>query len=66
MENAKPNPTRVKRVTPLRAIRLKCLDCCCQQIAEVRTCTITSCELWPFRMGHNPNRKGLGGKIGAV
>lgn len=51
-----------KRVSPLRAIRLKCLDCCCQQIVEVRNCHITSCELWPFRMGKNPNRAGLGPK----
>lgn len=43
-----------------RAIRAKCLDCCCGQESEVRRCTATRCALWPFRMGVNPfsNRKG--------
>ena len=39
---------------PLRAIRLKCMDCSCQQIVEVRECSVTSCALWPYRMGHFP------------
>ena len=34
-----------------RAIRLKCLDCCCGNAAEVRLCTIQKCPLWRFRMG---------------
>jgi hypothetical protein len=40
--------------TPLKAIREKCLDCCGYQCSEVRECHITSCSLWPFRMGKNP------------
>lgn len=64
MDQTTLGSTCEKRVSPLRAIRLKCMDCCCQQIVEVRNCTVTSCNLWPFRMGHNPNRKGLGGKPG--
>ncbi len=34
-----------------RAIRLKCLDCCCGNAAEVRLCPIQTCPLWRFRMG---------------
>jgi hypothetical protein len=56
------NSAREKRVSPLRAIRLKCLDCSGQLINEVRNCTITCCNLWPFRMGRNPNRAGIGNK----
>lgn len=43
-----------------KAIRAKCLDCTCNQIAEVRKCPIERCPLHPFRMGKNPfsNRKG--------
>lgn len=43
-----------------RAIRAKCLDCCCGQQGEVLRCTVVKCPLWPFRMGTNPftNRKG--------
>jgi len=42
-----------KRLTPLRAIRLKCLDCCAGQRKEVRLCPVHDCPLWPFRMGRN-------------
>lgn len=44
----------------LSAIRAKCLDCCVQQIAEVRRCQVFDCALWPYRMGNDPftNRKG--------
>lgn len=31
------------------AIKLKCLDCCCWQEAEVRRCDIRDCALWPLR-----------------
>lgn len=33
------------------AIRLKCLDCCCNQVAEVALCELTSCALHPYRTG---------------
>lgn len=51
-----------RRPSPLRNIRLKCLDCCAGQAVEVRECRIVGCALHPFRMGRNPNRKGIGGK----
>lgn len=47
-------------LTPLKAIRAKCLDCCCDQSNEVRLCPCKSCTLWPFRFGKNPNRAGIG------
>ena len=37
--------------SPLRAIRAKCVDCCCGQISEVRNCPCTSCPLHSYRMG---------------
>lgn len=42
--------------TPIKAIRAKCLDCCCDQREEVKLCPAKDCPLWPFRMGKNPNR----------
>lgn len=42
-------------MTPLKAIRAKCLDCCCGQAKGVRLCTCQNCSLFPFRMGKNPN-----------
>lgn len=49
-----------KRLTPIKAIRAKCLDCCCWNSNEVRLCPVRDCALYPYRMGHNPyiNRKG--------
>ena len=40
--------------TPIKAIRVKCLDCCAGQLAEVRKCTLKNCALYPYRMGHRP------------
>jgi hypothetical protein len=36
------------------ALRLRCLDCCAEQIAEVRKCVSIRCPAWPFRMGKSP------------
>lgn len=33
------------------AIRQKCLNCCCDNKAEVRRCPSTDCPLWIYRMG---------------
>ena len=40
------------RITRRKAIRLKCLDCCCGNGAEVRRCELRKCPLWPFRMSN--------------
>lgn len=50
----------MKIPTPLRAIRLKCLDCSCGSAQEVRECPITWCPLYYYRSGHNPKLKGKG------
>ena len=41
--------------TPVRAIRLKCLDCSNGSAHEVKLCVIPHCPLYPYRMGKNPN-----------
>jgi len=51
-----------KCLTPIRSIRRKCLDCSAGQAQEVRLCPVTSCALYPFRLGKNPNRAGLGNR----
>lgn len=45
-------PMKVR--TPIKAIRAKCLDCCCNQVKEVKLCASLTCPLWPYRMGHRP------------
>lgn len=47
-----------ERITRGKAIRLKCLDCCCGNSAEVRRCPVTNCSLWRYRMGSE--KKGVG------
>ncbi len=49
-------------MTPIKAIRQHCLDCCCGQAKEVRLCPCPDCALYPFRMGKNPARAGIGGE----
>ena len=44
-------------MSPGRALRLRCLDCCGDSPAEVRACTAVRCPAWPFRMGANPWRE---------
>lgn len=44
-------------LTPIKAIRAKCLDCCCGSPVEVAECPCADCSLYAFRYGHNPNIK---------
>ena len=53
-----------KTTTPLRAIRRHCIECMGGQVYEVKHCTSPECNLYPYRMGRNPKRKGIGGNIG--
>ena len=46
-------------MTPIKAIRAKCLDCAGNR-KDVRNCICPECPLYPFRLGHNPNRAGIG------
>ena len=41
---------------PLKALRARCLDCCCGSATEVRKCVAIDCPSWPFRLGKNPFR----------
>lgn len=44
-------------MTPMEAIRAKCLDCCYDSAYEVRMCGCKDCPLYDFRFGKNPNIK---------
>jgi hypothetical protein len=45
-----------KRMGPLKALRLRCIDCSGGSTADVRGCALVQCPAWPFRMGKNPWR----------
>jgi hypothetical protein len=42
------------RVTAIRSIRAFCVECI-GGAAYVEECTAVKCQLYPFRMGKNPN-----------
>ena len=44
-------------MSPLQAIRKKCLDCAGDQYLEVKLCEAVACPLWPFRSGQHPYTK---------
>lgn len=54
-----------RALSPLRRIKLHCRDCV-ETRQEVRVCTGRlpyegrHCYLHPYRLGHNPKRKGMG------
>ena len=47
----------VKQLTPVQAIRAKCLECSGSS-KEVKLCTVKSCALMPYRLGHRPVKGG--------
>ena len=57
IENNETEDGNSKTMTPMKAIRAKCLDCCGGQYSEVKLCLCINCPLYDFRLGKNPNRK---------
>lgn len=49
-----------EELTPLKAIRAKCIDCSGGSVYEPANCTIKRCPLYIYREGHNPKRRGVG------
>ncbi|MHC4620859.1 MAG: hypothetical protein ACYTEQ_24190 [Planctomycetota bacterium] len=48
-----------KEASPMRAIRLKCMDCCGGSYTEVKYCPCDGvhsglCSLWHLRFGYRP------------
>jgi len=46
---------KTKVLTPLSAIREKCLECSNWSNKEVRLCPAKDCALFPFRFGKRPS-----------
>lgn len=46
----------IKVLTPVKAIRAKCMDCSNQQWSEVKRCPVVKCPLYPWRMGKRPKK----------
>ncbi len=43
-----------KKLTYRLAVKAHCLQCCCGSPSEVKKCKVTSCALYPFRLGKPP------------
>ena len=54
---------KVAKGSQSEAVRLKCLECCCFNAAEVEKCPIVGCALYEFRNSHaKRRRRGLEGR----
>lgn len=42
------------KLTPMKAIRAKCLECSSGQFKEIRLCPVKTCPLYEYRNGHRP------------
>lgn len=42
------------KLTPMKAIRKKCVECSGGSAQEVRMCTVETCPLYRYRSGHRP------------
>ena len=49
-----PKKQTTPSLTPLRAIRKKCLWCCGDSRTEVKLCPASGCPIWEYRMGKRP------------
>lgn len=45
------------KLTPMKAIRRKCLDCSNGQHREVACCPVKDCHLYAYRSGHRPKEE---------
>ncbi len=51
-----PKEEALPLMTPIKAIRHNCLECCCGSAHEVARCTLGhKCALWPYRFGCRPS-----------
>jgi hypothetical protein len=44
----------MNNISPLKAIRLKCLECSGGKAQEVKNCGLSECSLFPYRFASNP------------
>jgi hypothetical protein len=50
-----------KHLSPVKAIKIFCYECV-GSAKERILCVSIDCPLYPYRLGDNPNRKGIGGR----
>lgn len=46
-----------KALSPIKAIRQKCLECSNWSVTGIQMCPVKACALYEFRFGKDPGRK---------
>jgi len=54
--DSKEVPVIKKKASPLKTIRLHCLECSGGSPIEVKNCPCVACKLYPYRIGRSVNR----------
>lgn len=63
MLKEKDSQKHAKRLTPIKAIRVKCLECTGNHYSLVRNCESKDCPLYLYRLGCRPKmREGIKNK----
>ena len=58
----KDGGTKIVKLTPLKSIRFFCRNECMEyRPSLVRKCNSKLCPLYPYRLGRDSERKGIGG-----
>ena len=52
----KDGTTKTADLSPIKAIREKCMECSAWSYTEVEKCPAADCVLFPFRFGKDPGR----------
>lgn len=52
----------MKYLSPVKSIKKFCYECVGRSARERELCNDTDCPLFPYRLGNNPNRRGIGGR----
>lgn len=42
------------KLTPMKAIRQKCIQCSLGSAKEIKLCPVEKCALYEYRFGHRP------------
>lgn len=51
---------RLGKRIPVKVFRKFCIDCMNGQLSLISECTSPNCKIYPYRMGQNPLRQGIG------
>ena len=57
IDNSPNRDGQMDTLTPMKACRQRCLDCCGGSVSDVKRCDRTGCALHVYRMGNRASRR---------